>query len=106
VLRNLQLSYNLLTTLDVSTNTALTNIQCWNNKLTALDVSTNTALTSLYINSNLLTDASLNTLFGTLNTNAVSKIIYIRGNPGTGTCNKNIAIDQGWTVDTSFWVSG
>jgi Leucine-rich repeat (LRR) protein len=55
--------YNSLTSLDVSTNTALTGLYCYNNSLTSLDVSKNTTLTYLYCDSNALTslDVSTNT---------------------------------------------
>ena len=61
-------SYNQLTSLDISKNTALTDFSCDDNQLTALDVSKNTALTSLYCSDNQLTslDFSQNTALGTL----------------------------------------
>ena len=56
-------SYNQLTALDVSKNTALKGLFCYNNQLTALDVSKNTALTTLSCSNNQLTalDVSKNT---------------------------------------------
>jgi len=45
---------NLLTSLDVSENTALTYLNCRNNQLTSLDVSNNTALSYLYCGENQL----------------------------------------------------
>ena len=56
-------SYNQLTALDVSKNTALKGLFCYNNQLTALDVSKNTALTTLSCSNNQLTalDVSGNT---------------------------------------------
>ena len=62
-LDTLYCSYNQLTMLDVSQNTALTNLSCYGNQLTTLDVSQNTALKSLYCYYNLLTtlDVSQNT---------------------------------------------
>ena len=55
---------NLLTSLDVSKNTALTNLGCSNNKLTSLVVSKNTSLNSLNCHKNQLKmlDVSKNTL--------------------------------------------
>ena len=53
-----------MTSLDVSTNTALTYLDCsWSNKLTELDVSDNTALKRLYCDYTSLTslDVSTNT---------------------------------------------
>ena len=53
-LEELQCSYNQLTTLDVSKNTALKILNCGYNQLTALDVSRNTALTDLECGGNQL----------------------------------------------------
>ncbi len=60
--------YGLLTSLDVSHNTALTFLSCYDNQLTSLDVSHNTALTSLSCSNNLLTslDVSHNTALSRL----------------------------------------
>ena len=55
-LTKLNVSYNSLTTLDVSKNTFLTELYADNNSLTSLDVSKNTSLTKLYINNNELTE--------------------------------------------------
>jgi plastocyanin len=46
---------NLLTSLDVTQNTALENINCRYNQISTLDVSQNTALISLICNDNILT---------------------------------------------------
>ena len=58
-----QNSFNKLTGLDVSKNSALTSLNCANNQLTNLDVSKNRALTYLYCSNNRLTglDVSNNT---------------------------------------------
>jgi len=62
-IKQLSCSYNSLTTLDVSKNTALTSLLCSNNLLTGLDVTKNTALSLLACYSNQLTtlDVSKNT---------------------------------------------
>jgi len=62
-LTQLRCSDNQLTTLDVSKNTILTGLNCSNNQLTTLDVSKNTALTELYCGGNQLPslDVSKNT---------------------------------------------
>ncbi len=59
----LDVSYNQLTSLDVSKNTALTYLRVYSNQLTKLDVSKNTALTYLSVSYNQLTslDVSKNT---------------------------------------------
>lgn len=44
-LETLDCSGNQLTSLDLSSNTALTHLECANNQLTSLDLSNNTALT-------------------------------------------------------------
>ena len=51
---HLDCSFNQLTSLDVSLNTALTGLNCYSNQLTSLDVSQNTALINLRCNSNQL----------------------------------------------------
>ncbi|SVE59883.1 uncharacterized protein METZ01_LOCUS512737, partial [marine metagenome] len=55
--------YNFLTSLDMSSNTALIDLDCNWNRLTSLDVSANTALISLICHNNQLTslDVSSNT---------------------------------------------
>jgi len=54
---------NLLTSLDVTNNTALTQLFCYKNQLSSLDVTKNTALTRLWCFSNQLSslDVSSNT---------------------------------------------
>ena len=42
----------------------------------------------------------LNRIFTALPT-VTGKTIYIKGNPGTATCNKTIATGKGWTVNTT-----
>ncbi|MDR1628739.1 MAG: hypothetical protein LBS36_00775 [Oscillospiraceae bacterium] len=67
-LTELYASFNRLTSLDVSNNTALTLLECDINYLTSLDVSNNTALTSLYCSFNRLDalDISSNTILRNL----------------------------------------
>ena len=55
----LNCSWNQLTSLDVSKNTALTGLYCYNNQLTSLDVSKNTALKVLDCSYNQLTSLDL-----------------------------------------------
>ncbi|WP_152570536.1 leucine-rich repeat domain-containing protein [Porphyromonas cangingivalis] len=122
-LRELYSSNNQLTLLDVSKNIALTKLICYSNLLSSLDVSQNTHLTyldceenkelsslkisgsindRLYCRSCKLNTETLNTVFTTLpdvkNLTDKRKEIYIHDNPGTGTCNRKIAVDKGWTV--------
>ncbi len=53
---NLNCYKNQLAALDVTKNTALTRLRCYENRLTALDVTKNTALTELYCFGNQLTE--------------------------------------------------
>ena len=64
LLTELDCSYNQLTGLNVSNNTALTSLICPSNQLTALDISSNPALKVLDCSGNQLT--SLNTISNTL----------------------------------------
>ena len=59
----LNLSYNQLTSIDVSNNTALTSLRLYRNQLASIDLSHNTALTYLDLDSNQLSniDVSKNT---------------------------------------------
>ena len=77
-LQRLYCSYNRLTDLDISQNTALAYLQCSNNQLTSLDVSYNPNLQMLYCWVNKLTalDVSFNAELLQLNfhTNQLSEI--------------------------------
>ena len=70
-LKTLWCSGNLLTTLDMTNNTALTELRCHTNQLKELDVSKNTALTELwcYINRLKELDVSKNTALTELRCN-------------------------------------
>ncbi len=67
-LDTLNCGYNHITSLDVSSNTALKFLICYQNQLTSLDVSNNTALVKLYCYANQLTslDVSNNVLLDVL----------------------------------------
>lgn len=67
-----------------------------------LDVKNNTALEDLSCGGNQLTAAALNALFGTLH-DKISPRMYIStgNNPGSNTCNLNIATNKGWKVDNT-----
>ena len=60
-LTGLECNDNQLTSLDISTNMALTYLSCDVNQLTSLDISTNTALTDLECNGNQLTSLDIYT---------------------------------------------
>lgn len=51
---------NNLTTLDLSSNLALTQLYCYDNDITALDISANIMLTALDCRDNMMTDLTLN----------------------------------------------
>ncbi|MDR0420998.1 MAG: hypothetical protein LBH30_06095, partial [Prevotellaceae bacterium] len=87
---------NQLSSLNVSNNTALTWLECHNNQLISLNVSNNTALTRLLCHDNQLDANALNTIFTALP--YTGGYIFIRNNPGTGTCDSSIATNKGWTV--------
>lgn len=55
----LKISFNQLTSLDISSNVYLTHLFCSNNQLTSLDVSSNTELAHLYCGNNLLTSINV-----------------------------------------------
>ena len=108
-LRKLYCYYNNLTSLDVSGCTALTELECDGNNLTSLNVSGCTALTYLNCEDNKLTSSALNQIFRDLpqgktwteghgRTEQSSIIIY--DNPGSNTCDKSIAENKGWEVNT------
>jgi Leucine-rich repeat (LRR) protein len=97
-LTSLTLGDNQLTSLDVSKNTALMELILANNQLTSLDASNNTALTILNVNNNQFTADALNDLFHTLHSNAGTKTISERGNPGSSESNRGIAYEKGWRV--------
>ncbi len=100
-LSQLNCTWNQLKSLDVSKNTLLQDLSCENNQLKSLDVSKNTKLSSVFLRSNQLSVNQLNLFFKTLHNNKFfGKTIYIGGNPGAEKCNKSIATNKGWIVDT------
>jgi len=58
-LTTLYVYQNLLTSVDISANVALTEFDCDNNAVTSLDISANTALVNLYCSHNALTSLNL-----------------------------------------------
>ena len=76
----------------------MTALYCENNQLTSLTVNNNAPLKELSCGNNQLSATALNNLFDTLNNNAIDKVIWISGNPGTDYCNLSIAEDKGWIV--------
>jgi len=92
---------NSLSTLNVSNNTVLYNLSCQNNNLSELDVSNNLELEWIDCGNNNFEDTALDAIFKALPywTGTWSDAeINIRNNPGTDTCNKDIATSKNWYV--------
>ena len=88
VLRELYCGHNLLTSVDVSKNTALEHLDFYYNKLTSLDVSKNTALRYLYCSSNDIEVLNVSN-------NATLELIWCYGNELTSLdVSKCIALQQ------------
>ncbi len=73
-LTELTCSYNQLTSLDLSKNTVLTELYCYSNQLTSLDVSKNTALTTLYCYRNRIKGAAMDALISSLPQNQTADV--------------------------------
>jgi len=95
-LETLYCSFNQLTSLDISNHPELRRLNCWDNRLTSLNVNNTESLYDIYSPDNQLSAEALNAVFRTL---CNSGTIYIGGNPGTKTCNRNIAEEKGWMVE-------
>jgi len=95
---------NQLTTLNVSGSTALTNLNCTYNQLTSLDVSSNTALTNLDCNTNQLTQVSVDQILISLDTNGQENgYVDLTGDnnaapSATGLAAQAFLEGKGWTV--------
>ena len=101
MLESLICSDNQLANLDVSKNTILGLFLCNNNQLTSLDVKNNIRLFGLECNDNNLSETALDTLFHTLHDNPSSyKVVSISGNKGMECCNKSIAENKRWRVES------
>jgi len=63
-----------------------------------------TTLSYLDVSYHSLSDGALNSLFESLHDKTISggKIVYIRSNPGTKSCDRSIAEKKGWTVSTNY----
>ena len=98
----LNCSYQKLTKLDVSQNTALTKLNCEGNQLTELNVSQNTALTYLSCHDNPLTalDVSQNTALTYLSCNN-NKLTALDISQNTVLTNLACTVNQLTTLDVS-----
>ena len=90
-----------LTSLDISTASGLTDIDCSHNNLTTLDVSNNSFLRKVAINDNQFDKTALDAIFTALPAALPAQnppAIKITDNPGTATCDKQIATNKYWFV--------
>ncbi|WP_052103095.1 leucine-rich repeat domain-containing protein [Porphyromonas canoris] len=106
-LKALICNWNRLSSLNVSKNTALTRFSCENNpNLSSLKISSSIN-DELWVNGCKLSTETLNEIFRTLpdvkGQSTGSKWIWIEGNPGTYTCDKKIAEDKGWKLDSNAY---
>jgi Leucine-rich repeat (LRR) protein len=104
VLKYLICDNNQLTSLDVIDRAALTYLDCGINPLTSLNVSGCTELIRLLCNESQLAAAVLNTVFTALPDRSgasYASTVFIADNPGTATCDKTIAQNKNWTVNTT-----
>jgi hypothetical protein len=99
---NLNCSHNLLTSLDVSRNIALTHLGCVLNQLTSLNVSKNTKLILLDCGNNKLTslDISKNTALESLNFTA-NQLTNLDVSKNTALRNLSFASNQLTNLDVS-----
>ena len=100
-LEELAINYQL-TSLDVSSNTALTNLNLYNMQLASIDVSANTALTTLNVGGNQLTsiDVSANTALTDLNL-CDNQLTSIDVSANTALTTLNVGGNQLTSIDVS-----
>ena len=102
-LSELYCSNNQLISLEIeSRNLCL--FDCSNNLLTSIEIesrlhSVNRYLRMFHCNNNQLTTDTLNSIFEALPIQ--NGYIAIGGNPGTSTCNKDVAVNKRWRVSTN-----
>lgn len=108
-LKELDCSFNNITSLDLSKNTALDYLNCSSNQLTSLDVSKNTALKNLECYDNYINGLAMNALVNSLNNHDTSekdfRVIYLKEGD-ENVCTKSqvaIAKGKGWNVLDSYW---
>ena len=93
---------NQITSVNASKITTLTHFNFSYNQLTALDLSANTALMTVNCSDNEMDAAALDAFLLSLHSNYIpsGKSVIISGNPGINAYqNKQIAINNGWSVD-------
>lgn len=97
LISNLRCNNNRITELNLDLLSNLVELDCSNNKIENLILNKNSVLNKLNCSNNLLSGDSLNDIFINLPF-ADGSEINIRGNIGSGSCNKAIAQDKGWKV--------
>jgi len=102
-LTELRCNNNLLTTFDLTLNTALTVLDCGNNEITALDVTLNSALTDLNCRNNQLTslDVTQNTALTNLNC-FVNQILALDLTQNTALINLECGHNRLTTLDLTL----
>ena len=91
---------NKLASLNVSGCSTLRRLHCDHNQLTNINLNGCVALYRLDCGDNHLTNTALDSVFEVLPYFSYPEgRINVRNNPGTATCNPNIAEAKGWTVD-------
>ena len=101
LLTGLYIGYNQITAFDVSNNTRLQWLSVTSNQLKSLNLKNNTGLIELLSENNQLSAAAMNEMLGSLHDNSVPYIwkrVHIGNNPGTNSCNPDIAKNKGWEV--------
>jgi len=89
--------YNQLTTLHLTGCSSLGSLVCLGNQLTSLDIGSLTSLSNLSVHDNQLTTNALNNIFEQLPERIPgTAFLTFANNPGSDTCNREIAINKGW----------
>ena len=75
------------------------------NMMSNLNLTGCSSLEGLTCCQNSLDADALNELFNTLpdNSSVPTKVVSIAENDGTDTCNRDIALTRGWTVNDTIW---
>ena len=98
---------NLITSVDMTGCTAMSGITLANNTgLTSIvgvgSFYTGAFTGALSFNNTGLTAAQIDAIFTALPISYGGTIVLVQGNPGSGTCDPQIAIEKGWTVSTGL----
>ena len=97
----ISVSYQIITSVDLSKNPALVRFECEHSYMAELDFRNNTALRYVDCRNNRLSANAIDAMFQTLYNNANASIlreIHIKGNSGVDDCDRSIAVNKGWRV--------